>query len=90
MLSQDVIARLTWSTHARERWEERVKTPVPSIREIERLIAESRRVQKYSVSFSPRGIRKIFPAVYCHKGAGVAIKVDWDKKRPKVVTVIDL
>ena len=64
-----------------------VKTmPVPTEREIERLIDEALTLQKHRDTFTTRGRRYRVLAVYWHKGRKVVLKVD--EKRNKVVTVL--
>ena len=75
-----------FTTHARERWAERIGGVLPSEREIDQLIEESVVVQKFRKAYTPRGWPMVFLAVYWHPGRGVVIKVD--EPCGKVVTVL--
>ena len=74
-----------WSTHAKERWEERIG-PVPGERELTRLISESVEVQKFRRTFTPRGRPITVLGAYWHLGRDIILKVD--EKARKIVTVL--
>ena len=74
------------STHARERWAERIGGDPPSSLEIEGIIEESVVLQKFRKAYTPRGMPIVFLGVYWHTERGIVMKVD--EKCGKIVTVL--
>ncbi|MDY7035545.1 MAG: hypothetical protein SV375_05200 [Thermodesulfobacteriota bacterium] len=74
------------SKHFLERWAERVGGPAPTVEDINELIEQSALVQRYRITFTPRGRRLVVMALYWNSEWDVVLKIDENSK--KVVTVI--
>ena len=75
-----------FTTHARERWEERIGRTLPSCLELDEIIDESIVLQKFKMTYTPRGIPLRILSLYWHVKRGIVMKVD--EKYGKVVTVL--
>jgi len=77
---------LKLTKHFKERWAERVGTPLPTAAEIENMISQAVWLQKGNVYYSARGwIRKV-PALYWLPEHDFVLKID--KKESRAITVI--
>lgn len=61
-------------------------SPLPTPAELERILGESVRLQRFRFHYTPRGVRVKVLSVYMHKKLSVAIKID--EAWRKVVTVV--
>ena len=74
------------SKHFRERWKERVKKPIPTVKEIEEMIDGALFLQRCKDLFTARGIRQRILAMYWITDQGIIIKMD--EKTGTAVTVM--
>ena len=74
------------SEHFRERWVERVKSPVPSVKAVEKMLKGSIVLQKFRKTYTPRGRLQTVLALHWVPEAGLVIKMDTPQMQ--AVTVI--
>jgi len=74
------------SKHFCDRWQERVKRPVPTAKEIGDMVNEAVLLQRYRDVFTPRGRRITILALYWSVDESLILKVD--EKSGVAVTVL--
>lgn len=74
------------SKHFIDRWRERVKTPVPTAKEVEGMINESLLLQRHRDVYTPRGRHIRILALYWMIDEGLIVKID--EKVNVAVTVL--
>lgn len=74
-----------FTKHAEERWRERVRTPLPTGEELDRLIAEAVQIQECKQVYTPRGRSMMIMGAWWHPETGVVLRTN--DRVQKVVTV---